>query len=109
MPANIWRGAATQKGVPSRFARRVRLCSGYALYSIHVEGQQIARWFLQVDSQPEVGVEAYDQGAQMLLDFFRKVLVDLDTPDLAPQKRQIIECCLDNGGLKEYEQLIVAE
>jgi len=82
---------------------------GYAMYSIHVEGQQISRWFLQVDTQPEVGVEAYDQGAKMLHDFFRKELSKFQTPDLVPLGRQIIECCLDNGSLTDYEQLIVSQ
>ncbi len=82
---------------------------GYAMYSIHVEGQQIARWFLQVDTQPEVGVEAYDQGAKILHDFFRKELSKFETPDLVPLGRQIIECCLDNGSLTDYEQLIVSQ
>jgi hypothetical protein len=82
---------------------------GYALYSIHVEGSQIARWFLQVDTQPEVGVEAYDQGASMLQDFFRKELEGFNTEEMVPLGRKIIECCLDNGSLSDYENLIVAE
>jgi hypothetical protein len=82
---------------------------GYALHSIHVEGQQIARWFLQVDTQPEVGVEAYEQGARILNDFFRKELAEFDSPELVPMGREIIQCCLDGGSLQDYEQLIVAE
>jgi hypothetical protein len=78
-------------------------------YSIHVEGQQIARWFLQVDTQPEVGVEAYDQGARLLNDFFCKELADFNTSELVPLGREIIQCCLDGGSLEDYEQLIVAE
>jgi hypothetical protein len=82
---------------------------GYALHSIHVEGQQIARWFLQVDTQPEVGVEAYEQGARILNDFFHKELAEFDSPELVPLGREIIQCCLDGGSLQDYEQLIVAE
>jgi hypothetical protein len=82
---------------------------GYALHSIHVEGQQIARWFLQVDTQPEVGVEAYDQGARMLREFFCKELEDFNTPEMVPLGRKIIECCLDDGSLADYEKLIVSE
>lgn len=82
---------------------------GYALHSIHVEGQQIARWFLQVDTQPEVGAEAYDQGAKMLHDFFCNELANFNESDMVPLGRQIIECCLDNGSLSDYEQLILAE
>ncbi len=81
---------------------------GYASYSIHVEGQQIARWFLQVDTQPEVGVEAYDQGAKMLYDFFCKEIADFNTSDMVPLGRKILQCCLDQGSLADYEQLIVS-
>ena len=49
----------------------------------------IARWFLQVDTQPEVGVEAYDQGAVILQDFFRKCLVKFLEPDLDPLGRRL--------------------
>lgn len=82
---------------------------GYALYSIHVEGQQIARWFLQVETQPEVGVEAYDRGAQILMDFFQKELQDYNLPELTTLGHQIIECCLDHGSLNDYERLIPSE
>lgn len=79
---------------------------GYALHSIHVEGQQIARWFLQVDTQPEVGIEVYDQGAKTLHDFFCQELANFDTDEMVPLGRQIIKCCLDNGSLSDYEKLI---
>jgi len=82
---------------------------GYALNSIHVEGQSIARWFLQIDNQPEVGPETYDQGAKILYDFFRQELANYLTPEIASLGRWIIQCCLDNGTLTDYEKLIVAE
>jgi hypothetical protein len=66
----------------------------------------IARWFLQVDTQPEVGEEAYDQGARILQSFFVQCLQDYLEPDLDPLGRQIIQCCLDGGGLEAYERLI---
>jgi hypothetical protein len=79
---------------------------GYALYQLGIEGRPIARWFLQVDTQPEVGKEAYDQGAQMLYDFFRRYLADFNDPDLDPLGQQIIQCCMDGGSVEEYEALI---
>jgi hypothetical protein len=82
---------------------------GYTLHQLHVEGRMVARWFLQVDTQPEVGEEAYDQGAAILYDFFRQCLERYLEPDLHPLGRQIIECCLDNGQLADYEALIPAE
>ncbi|PKN94660.1 MAG: DUF4914 domain-containing protein, partial [Chloroflexi bacterium HGW-Chloroflexi-7] len=72
----------------------------------HVEGQQIARWFLQVDTQPEVGVEVYDQGAKILHNFFCQELENYNTNEMEPLGRKIIECCLDDGNLNDYEQLI---
>jgi hypothetical protein len=69
----------------------------------------IARWFLQVDTQPEVGEEAYDAGAKILQEFFLKCLADFSDPDLDPLGKQIVTCCLDGGKLDDYEQLIPAQ
>ena len=68
----------------------------------------IARWFLQVDTQPEVGEEAYDQGAEILQVFFRKCLADFQDPDMDPLGKRIVTCFLDNGKLEDYERLIPA-
>lgn len=95
----------------SRFqAHQVRpaRCSllGYAMHQIQVEGQQITRWFLQVDTQPEVGEEAYDQGAQTLQTFFHTCLQEYLVDDLNPLGREIIDCCLSGGTLDDYEKII---
>ncbi len=82
---------------------------GYALHNVHVEGYQVARWFLQVDTQPEVGADAYDQGATVLGDFFRNCLNEFNQPELTSLGRQIIACCLDGGSVKDYEALIKAD
>jgi hypothetical protein len=79
---------------------------GYAMHQIQVEGQQIPRWFLQVDTQPEVGEESYDQGAQTLGTFFRTCLKDYLEDDLNPLGHQIIDCCLNGGTLEDYEKII---
>jgi hypothetical protein len=79
---------------------------GNALFQLSVEGRAIARWFLQVDTQPEVGPEAYDKGAAILYQFFRKCLADFQGPDLDPLGQRIIECCLDGGSLRDYEAII---
>ena len=68
----------------------------------------IARRFLQVDTQPEVGEEAYDEGAKILQAFFHKCLADFQNPDLEPLGKQIITSCLDGGKLEDYEQFILA-
>ena len=80
---------------------------GYALYTMQIEGVQIPRWFLEVDTQPEVGEEAYDRGAQQLQEFFAQQLQPyLQEPDLAGLGRQIIQCALDGGSVADYETLI---
>ena len=98
------RGAAKFRPEQIRPARSPLL--GHTLHQLQVEGQMIARWFLQVDTQPEVGEEAYDRGAKILHDFFRQCLGDFSDPDLDPLGRRIIECCLDGGKIDEYERLI---
>jgi hypothetical protein len=79
---------------------------GHALYQLNIEGRAIPRWFLQVNTQPEVGDEAYDKGAAMLYEFFRRCLAEFDHPDLDPLGRKIIECCLNNGTVEDYEALL---
>ncbi len=79
---------------------------GYTPGSIIVEGRTIGKWFFEVDQQPEVGPEAYDQGADILNGFFHQELRQFLVDDLLPEGRQIIECCLDNGSLDQYEQLL---
>jgi hypothetical protein len=82
---------------------------GYALRTMTIEGQTIADVFLRVATQPEVGTEAYDAGAGVLRDFIHKQVRKFLEPDLDPLGRQIIECCLANGTLAEYEALIPHE
>ncbi|MCW8131299.1 MAG: DUF4914 family protein [Planctomycetota bacterium] len=80
---------------------------GYSLNSIVVEGTQIAQWFLQVDTQPEVGKEGYDQGAKLLGEFFRAELEPyLKEPDLHPLGRTIIEAFMKGADLKDFEAAI---
>ncbi len=81
---------------------------GHTLHQLQVEGRMIARWFLQVDTQPEVGEVTYDAGAKMLEGFFHRCLAGFQDPDLEPLGRQIITCCLDGGKLEDYEHFIPA-
>jgi hypothetical protein len=90
------------KLVPARCA-----LLGYALYEMQIESVPIPRWFLQVHTQPEVGEEAYDKGAQILADFFQEQLSPyLDYDDLKPLGRNIIEVALRGGTVAEYEALL---
>lgn len=79
---------------------------GYALESIKVDGCYLSKCFLQVDTQPEVTTEGYDAGAAILSDFFRKELMKFDSSKLNPLGREIIECFMDNGTLKDYLRFI---
>lgn len=76
---------------------------GYALRKMRIEGIAIAPWFLEVQTQPEVGEEGYDAGAAILVDFFKRTLRRYLTGKLRPEGRQIIECCLHDGTLAQYE------
>ncbi|MBN1246116.1 MAG: DUF4914 family protein [Anaerolineae bacterium] len=98
------RGSAKFKPDQIRPARCPLL--GYALHQFQVEGRFISRWFLQVNTQPEVGNEGYDAGAKMLYDFFREQLSLFNSDDLDPLGKAIIECCLDNGSVQDYNALI---
>jgi len=76
--------------------------------SMLIEGTTLPHWFLEVQTQPEVGEEGYDAGAEMLTQFFRRELPKFLQDDLAPKGREIIQCCLDQGSLDDYTGLIDA-
>lgn len=98
------RGVAKFKPDQVRPARCALL--GHALHHLTVEGNAVPRWLLQVNTQPEVGDEAYDAGAEMLTEFFHRHLREFLAPDLHPLGRTIIECCLDGGQVEDYQSLI---
>lgn len=79
---------------------------GYVPSSMLIEGRTIGSWFFEVDKQPEVGEAAYDTGAEILTDFFRRELSDFLVPDLSPVGRKIIECCMEGGTLEDYLKLV---
>ncbi|GMV92721.1 MAG: hypothetical protein AMXMBFR82_24990 [Candidatus Hydrogenedentota bacterium] len=113
MPQWIGREYLARRGMARFRSNQIRPARspllGYALHDVTVEGANIPRWFLQVDTQPEVGEEAYDQGAAILDKFFRKNLESFMTPDLLPLGRWIIECYLSNGTVEDYRKLIGSE
>jgi len=79
---------------------------GYALDSLKIDGTFLSRGFLQVNRQSEVGNEGYEEGARILADFFKKELAKYMTPELDQLGKNIIECCMSNGTLEEYANLI---
>lgn len=78
---------------------------GYHKHTLMVEGQTIGTWFLDVSQQPEVGPEAYDQGAKILTEFFHEQLRQFLVDDLHADGRKIIEACLDGASVDEYAAL----
>ncbi|HHX01890.1 MAG TPA: DUF4914 family protein [Firmicutes bacterium] len=79
---------------------------GFAMQSVKVDGNQMPKGLLQVQYQPEVGFGAYDQGAEMLTEFFKCELKKFLVPDLNQLGRQIIECCLDGGKVSDYLEFL---
>ena len=63
-------------------------------------------YFLKVYNQPEVGFEGYDAGAEMLRAFFKSELQKYLKKDLLQTGKRIIEACLNDASVADYELLI---
>jgi hypothetical protein len=79
---------------------------GYTLNTMRVEGAYIPENFLRVENQPEVGIDGYDKGAEILYEFFCRELNKFLTPELDPLGKEIISCCLSKGKIEDYADLI---
>jgi hypothetical protein len=79
---------------------------GYELNYLTLEGSKIPSRFLKVYNQPEVGFEGYDAGAQMLQDFFKSELQKYLKDDLLHTGKKIIDACLSNATIEEYNEII---
>lgn len=90
-----------QKLKPARCA-----LAGYTIVNMLFEGNIIPEKFLEVNTQQEIGNAAYDEGCNILYDFFAQELNTYLTPELNQLGRDIIQCCLDKKGIEEYEKLI---
>jgi hypothetical protein len=98
------RGSAKFKSeqlVPSRSS-----ILGYSLKSLKINGTDIPKGLLQPNRQLEIGNEGYDAGAEILSNFFKKEIGKYLTPELNDLGRQIIECCLNDGTIEDYLNLI---
>ncbi|HZJ39542.1 MAG TPA: DUF4914 family protein, partial [Demequina sp.] len=78
---------------------------GYAPKEITLDGQPVRRTLLRPEQQSGVGIEAYDKGCAILTGFFKAELGQFLTDDLDPLGRQIIEVCMRDGNLEDYEAL----
>ena len=67
-----------------------------------MDGQYVRRTYLQPEIQPELGKSGYDAGAEILKDFFKQELQKYLTDDLDPLGREIIECCMNDGTVDDY-------
>ena len=112
MPQWVSREYLARRGVapfrPSQLTPARCPLLGYAMTSMQVEGSLIPQWMLQVNLQREVKNEGYDAGAAILRDFFVRELKQFDHPALDPLGKKIIDCCLDNGTLEDYEGVLGA-
>jgi len=79
---------------------------GYTLRTMQIEGVTLPTLLLRVEEQPEVGREGYDAGAKQLTDFFHAELQQYFKPNLDTQGRRILDCCLSNGTVEDYEELM---
>ena len=98
------RGAAQLRTDQYQAARCPLL--GYELNYLTIESSKIPSRFLQVYKQPEVGLEGYDAGAEMLKAFFKKELQQYLQDDLLPTGRRIIEACLNDASIEEYNKIV---
>ena len=98
-------GGAAQLKTDQYQAARCPLL-GYELNYLTLEGSKIPSRFLKVYNQPEVGFEGYDAGAEMLRDFFRTELQKYLKEDLLHTGKRIIDACLSNASIEEYNEII---
>lgn len=82
---------------------------GFVPIGVMVEGHLIDEAFLRPETQPEVGEQAYDEGAEALTRFFRAQLETYLTTDLDPLGRRIIDACLDGAAVYDYCDLMPGE
>ena len=79
---------------------------GHELKYLTIEGAKIPSRFLQVYKQAEVEKAGYDAGAVILTNFFKSELKKYLTPDLSPLGRKIIQACMRDATVEEYQTFI---
>lgn len=79
---------------------------GYGLGSLKIDGKYIRKSLLQPEMQQEVGIEGYDAGAKILLDFFKKEVEKFLTPELHEMGRKTIELLLSDASVQEFNDLL---
>ena len=79
---------------------------GYSIKNIKVEGNVLPKELLEVNRQPEVGEEGYSDGAKILSAFLKQELSKFNTSSLDTLGSKIIECCMEDGSVDDYVNLI---
>jgi hypothetical protein len=79
---------------------------GYEMNYLTIEGSKIPSRFLKVYNQPEVGTEGYDAGAEILQKFFKEELQKYLQKDLLQTGKRIIDACLSNAQVEEYNEIV---
>jgi hypothetical protein len=79
---------------------------GYELEYLTIEGSKIPSRFLKTYKQPELGIDGYNKGAEILTEFFYKELEQYRTPELSELGHRIIDACLAGATAEQYEMLI---
>lgn len=98
------RGAAQLRTDQYQAARCPLL--GYELNYLTLEGSKIPSRFLKVYNQPEVGLDGYDAGAEILTDFFKAELQKYLKEDLLHTGKRIIDACLSGASIEDYNEII---
>jgi hypothetical protein len=81
---------------------------GYTLKRVVVEGVEIDERLLTPLKQPEMDLQTYQKGAEILREFFLKELDQFMDSSLMPEGRRIIDCVLAGCSVTEFESLVAA-
>jgi len=79
---------------------------GYELNYATIEGSKIPSRFLKTYNQPELGIDGYDAGAEILTKFFKEELQKYLDKDLLNTGKRIIDACLSDASIDEYNEIV---
>ena len=79
---------------------------GWSPKTLRIDGHSIPKKMLRVHHQLSIGDEAYDEGATILKDFFKRELEKFNTPELNDLGRDIIEAYMRDASVAEFSELM---
>jgi len=80
---------------------------GYTKKLLKIEDIIIPEFLLRPETQHEINEETYNSGFKIFEDFFKNEILKYNKNDLSDTGRKIIQCCLDNGSLEDYEKISI--